>query len=592
MVEVVMGGLPVHEDIEKFKKNVHIVVGSPGRLRHLIQDQHINVSSVRLLVLDEADKLMEKSFLTDINYIFSLLPYQKQIIMSSATYPEATKTFITNYVKCAQHVCPENNCVLLGVEQKMTLVKSHTNIVRQTQYKLEELLKILTKKQFKQCLIFCNYQARVYELYKRLNRKNWPVEQLCGSQDQSDRLNSLKTLQEYKCRILISTDLAGRGIDASNVDLVINFEPPHDWQTYLHRIGRAGRYGSYGMSITILSEGKEEMEFKNMLNSINLDTLGVQNFWESHNADEDNQDILLCSLEPTNNLVPSVCEVKYDEFWKTLISGLDIDRELNDFEVLCKSFEESKPPEIESFADLMNSYKTNEILALDKNDNTYQFISLNKSKFKDLKSLKSNNESLNCAYTKPIKTNLNIDDNDNELSNLFTYKNFHKENNKEKLEKQVKNDIKESCLYLKDLSLSDIEVDSSGRALMNAGLPLSFGSSKNSSNFNAVKDKSNKAERKYIKGNYIKKDTNTKDSFYQHKIQESFDGIYNTIKYTSKVGGNNKRKEANINRTYEKQIQSSQNDSYSQNYINWYRQLKARVKHIELAIYIDEISKL
>ncbi|XP_013146910.1 PREDICTED: probable ATP-dependent RNA helicase DDX20 isoform X3 [Papilio polytes] len=117
-VEVVMGGLPVSDDVEKFKKNVHIVVGSPGRLKHLIQDKYIVTTSVRLLILDEADKLMEKSFEADINYIHSVLPQQKQVIMSSATFPESSKSFIENYVQNAQHICPESTNILLGIEQR------------------------------------------------------------------------------------------------------------------------------------------------------------------------------------------------------------------------------------------------------------------------------------------------------------------------------------------------------------------------------------------------------------------------------------------------------------------------------------------
>ncbi|KAL4711992.1 hypothetical protein ACJJTC_003659 [Scirpophaga incertulas] len=230
VVEVVMGGLSFDEDIKKFKKDVHIVVGSPGRLRYLIQDKHINISFVRLIVLDEVDKLMEKSFVKDINYIFSLLPDQKQVILSSATYTDSTKSFVSQHVPNAQHICPENNSILLGIEQNITTVKFNANIVRQTQYRFEELLKILSNKTFKQCLIFCNYQARVTELHKLLTKHKWPVEQLYGQQDQSDRLEALKTLQNYKCRILICSDLAARGIDASNVDLVINFEPPYEWQ--------------------------------------------------------------------------------------------------------------------------------------------------------------------------------------------------------------------------------------------------------------------------------------------------------------------------------------------------------------------------
>ncbi|XP_013190693.1 probable ATP-dependent RNA helicase DDX20 isoform X3 [Amyelois transitella] len=363
-VEVVMGGLPVQEDIEKFKKNVHIVVASPGRLRHLIQDKYIDTTSVRLLILDEADKLMEKSFQEDIKNIISFLPTQKQVIMSSATYDETAKMFIKSYVQNAQHVCPESNCVLLGVDQKVTEVKYNCNIVKQTQNRFQEVIKIFSKMSFKQCLIFCNYQARVSEIHKLLLRANWPAEQLSGNQEQTDRLEALKTLQQYKCRILIATDLAARGIDASNIDLVINFEPPFEWQTYLHRIGRAGRYGSYGMAVTILSEGVEAKKFHMMLDPMK-DTINITNLWCNNNTFHEDispkspcPDVdKSCGTPQSNTQIEKAC----NELWKILVSDEEIikNNKVESFENLCKSFDESSPG-IETFHELLQSFENDD----------------------------------------------------------------------------------------------------------------------------------------------------------------------------------------------------------------------------------------
>lgn len=301
-----MGGIPVQEDVDKFskRKRVHIVVGSPGRLKHLIHDKHIDVSSVRLLILDEADKLMEKCFRADIDYIFSVIPQQKQVIMSSSTYPEASKELIDKFMMNSQHVCPSNSNVLLGVQQNVTFVKYNSNIVNQTSIKYAELLKIITQKQFKQCLIFCNYQARVSELYKLLINDKWPVEQLYGQQEQTDRLGAIKTLKNYQCRILVSTDLAARGIDASNVDLVISFEPPFQWATYLHRIGRAGRYGAYGKALTILSLGKEVQKFQSMLKLVMADSLNIYNLWSNEVVDfKDKNKLSVSTCDDKNNTI-------------------------------------------------------------------------------------------------------------------------------------------------------------------------------------------------------------------------------------------------------------------------------------------------
>ncbi|KPJ07214.1 putative ATP-dependent RNA helicase DDX20 [Papilio machaon] len=382
-VEVVMGGLPVLDDVEKFKKNVHIVVGSPGRLKHLIQDKYIVTTSVRLLILDEADKLMEKSFEADINYIHSVLPQQKQVIMSSATFPESSKNFIENYVQNAQHICPESTNVLLGIEQRVTLVKYSSNIVKQTQYKFVELLKILSNRQFKQCLIFCNYQARVGELHKMLNKEKWPAGQLYGQQQQTERLDALKILQEYKCRLLIATDLAARGIDASNVDLVINFESPCNWETYLHRIGRAGRFGSYGLAITILSEGVEHNNFKSLIESLKLPFL-LKDFWSNtpfcinivpeqcDTPDTDNLDLDSKIVSKASK------EVNYTKLWDVLTDD-GKKAVVESFGNLCESFTEPDN-KIDLFNDLMQSFKENEANNVSENVN---FSQLNLLKLPD-----------------------------------------------------------------------------------------------------------------------------------------------------------------------------------------------------------------
>lgn len=360
-VEVVMGGLPVQDDIAKFKKKVHILVGSPGRLRQLVQEKYVSLTSVRLLVLDEADRLVDKSFVADINYIFNSLPHEKQVIMSSATYPETTKESINKYLQSAQHICPDADNILLGIDQRVTFVKHNVNIVKQTKFRFEELIKILSRKPFKQCLIFCNYQTRVVEVGKMLKKAKWPAEQLYGQQNQTDRLDALKTLQDYGCRILISTDLAARGIDASNVDLVINFEPPFVWQTYLHRIGRAGRFGSYGVAVTILAEGQEEHKFKTMVGEIK-GSIKLKNFWDDEMFVTDLNSNMTNSTQP--ELTPcetANCKEKiFQKLWDTLTSPSKKDsKEVERCDSLC-SFKEIKETGTNAFSDLLTSFNKHE----------------------------------------------------------------------------------------------------------------------------------------------------------------------------------------------------------------------------------------
>lgn len=259
-----MGGTSLAEDKERLgSKKYQILVGSPGRMKHLIKNHTVSLDSVRLLVLDEADKLMEECFQHDINFMFQMLPQRKQVIVASATYTQELRDFLSLYMRTPSHICPYSTNILIGVDQYTSIVPSHLNSVRQGVINFEALKKILTEVPYKQCLVFCNYQTRTCSTHRHLNEGGWPAEYLSGCQNQTDRIASLEKLQSFSCRVLVATDLAARGLDAANVDLVVNLDLPRDLSTYLHRIGRAGRYGSKGMAITILNT-KQEAQFKAM----------------------------------------------------------------------------------------------------------------------------------------------------------------------------------------------------------------------------------------------------------------------------------------------------------------------------------------
>ncbi|CAH0761232.1 unnamed protein product [Diatraea saccharalis] len=576
-VEVVIGGLPVEEDVSKFKKKVHIVVGSPGRFRHLVQDKHIDVSSVRLLVLDEGDKLLDKSFQADVNFIFSILPHQKQVIFSSATYTEDTKLFLSKYVKNAQHVCPDSSCVLLGIVQKVTIVKYNANIVRQTQNRFEELLKILSKIAFKQCLIFCNYQARVTELHKLLVRNKWPVEQLYGQQEQTDRLGALKTLQDYKCRILIATDLAARGIDASNVDLIINFEPPFEWQTYLHRIGRAGRFGSYGTSITILSEGKEEIKFREMLDSFKIP---LNSLWTSDKNDFNEPSKVETHITLTNNSNRIEDAIEYQEFWNELTESVNKIEKIENFETLCQSFNDSKSS-IQSFNELLKSFQEKQVPV---KSNEYQHLQITAKVIDKLSdTLKILTASSNTKINENLTCKIKDYENANSINNK-SYGNKKECNNHSILKKTSSYEKIESNKHTKthgneplSVRQKTIKEITPTKGLLCAGLPLSFASSKGSKNnkFNNTRDKGQQQTVDLEETSEIRaRDINTNE--FQLFNQKS--SVYS-------------HRSAKSKKDYKIEYDSDNDACYvSEDYVNWYKQLKLRMKQIELALYIEEMS--
>ncbi|KAL3852533.1 hypothetical protein ACJMK2_016160 [Sinanodonta woodiana] len=257
-----IGGLPVQEDKAKLKK-CHIAVGTPGRIKQLIEFGALSTASIRLFVLDEADKLLEANFQQQINWIYSMLPENKQMLALSATYPEYLAQHLTAYMRNPTFIRLNiTDPALLGIRQFYISVPYHPMPQVVFESKTKVLLHIFSSISFQQCLVFSNIQTRAQSLADSLNGKGWPTACIAGSLEQKERNEAMARLKTYKCRILISTDLTSRGIDADKVDLVINMDVPKDHETYLHRIGRAGRFGSYGASITIVSEGQEILDLQ------------------------------------------------------------------------------------------------------------------------------------------------------------------------------------------------------------------------------------------------------------------------------------------------------------------------------------------
>nr|CAD7602691.1 unnamed protein product [Timema genevievae] len=274
-VESFIGGLPYHEDVKKVE-GCQIAVGAPGRIKHLIEAGCMKTDLVRLFVMDEADKLMDDTFVKDINYIFWKLPDNKQMIAASATYPNSLEKAVSCYMRTPTHVSPNyDGPVLLGLRQFVMVVPAHANVAAQVKIKIERLMELLSSVTFQQCVVFSNYQTRAESICNRLNANGWPAMSITGSQDQYARLKAITCLREFRCRVLLSTDLTSRGIDAENVNLIVNFDVPYSGTTYLHRIGRAGRYGSHGISITLVAEDKELLEFQQMLGLIGGNSMSI-----------------------------------------------------------------------------------------------------------------------------------------------------------------------------------------------------------------------------------------------------------------------------------------------------------------------------
>ncbi|BHF59661.1 hypothetical protein SprV_0100262200 [Sparganum proliferum] len=274
-----VGGLPLTEDIQKLV-NCHIAVGTPGRLKYLIHAGHLSCHSVRLLVLDEADLLFsgnytvcaeneaellsgKNTFPAAINYIWWSLPEVKQVLALSATYTDyLVEQHLPRYLNSPALVrMSAGDPSLLGVRQFFTLVHSNSSAPLDVfNAKVKKLCAILSAVSFRQCLVFSNFHNSAQQLCDTLRHRGWPVSYISSGLDQGERFKAFHSLRSFHCRILVSTDLTSRGVDAENVNLVVSLEIPWKREVYLHRIGRAGRFGSYGASIILVCDKGDDLK--------------------------------------------------------------------------------------------------------------------------------------------------------------------------------------------------------------------------------------------------------------------------------------------------------------------------------------------
>ncbi|KAL7414797.1 putative ATP-dependent RNA helicase [Mrakia frigida] len=255
---VFYGGTQVKNDIEILKskdKCPHIVVGTPGRLNALVRDKALNGATVKHFVLDECDKLLEQlDMRRDVQEIFRMTPHHKQVMMFSATLGKEVrltcKKFMQNPLEI--YVDDETKLTLHGLQQYYVKLEE-----KEKNRKLNDLLDSL---EFNQVCIFVKSVARATQLDKLLQECNFPSICIHSGLTQDQRIERYQQFKAFEKRILVCTDIFGRGIDIERVNIVINYDQSTDADSYLHRVGRAGRFGTRGLAITfITSEADSEI---------------------------------------------------------------------------------------------------------------------------------------------------------------------------------------------------------------------------------------------------------------------------------------------------------------------------------------------
>ena len=243
------GGTNFKEDILRLKNRdspVHIVVGTPGRVYDLANKHVLNLENCGILVLDEADKLLGEDFLKIIEKIISFLPKKRQIMLFSATFPLDVKKFKDKYLQNAVMLNLMEELTLFGITQYYTYIEE--------KLKLQCLHTLFQKLEINQAIIFCNTTKRVELLSKKIIEMGFSCYYIHAKMEQEKRNRIYHDFRNNACRCLVSSDLMTRGIDIPNVNVVINFDFPKSAETYLHRIGRSGRFGHLGIAISFITD--------------------------------------------------------------------------------------------------------------------------------------------------------------------------------------------------------------------------------------------------------------------------------------------------------------------------------------------------
>nr|WP_295161493.1 DEAD/DEAH box helicase [uncultured Methanobrevibacter sp.] len=255
-VLAVYGGQPIGKQTRVLKKGVHVIVGTPGRVIDHVERGNLDLAGIERLVLDEADEMLDMGFRDDIERILDEARYRKQTLMFSATIPKEIRDIAKNY---------QNNPKFIKVADKKQNVPKITQYAFRTnhKYKFNDLVKLIEVYNVKSALIFSNTKKGVDFVFKNLKKHDYSSEAIHGDMTQKVRDKVMNKFRNGNVRFLVATDVAARGLDISNLDFVINYDVPQNYDAYVHRIGRTARAGNRGFAFTLVSK-EDNSNFKNV----------------------------------------------------------------------------------------------------------------------------------------------------------------------------------------------------------------------------------------------------------------------------------------------------------------------------------------
>ncbi len=252
----VYGGQPIERQLKGLKAGVQIVVGTPGRVIDHIRRKTIKTDSIKYMVLDEADEMFDMGFRDDIELVMNTLPKERQTIFFSATMPDEIRQFAKKFQKDPQYIkVVHKELTVPKVEQSYYEVRS--------QMKTEILSRLIDIYNPKLTLVFCNTKKKVDELTTELQSRGYLADGLHGDLKQNQRDMVMNKFRKSTIDILVATDVAARGLDVDDIDLVVNYDLPQDEENYVHRIGRTARAGRSGRAFSFVS-GREIYKLKDI----------------------------------------------------------------------------------------------------------------------------------------------------------------------------------------------------------------------------------------------------------------------------------------------------------------------------------------
>lgn len=242
-----IGGTNIGEDIRKLDYGQHVVSGTPGRVADMIRRRNLRTRHIKMLVLDEADELLNRGFREQIYDVYRYLPPATQVVVVSATLPydvlDMTTKFMTDPVRV---LVKRDELTLEGIKQYFIAVEKE-------EWKFDTLCDLYDTLTITQAVIFCNTRRKVDWLTDKMREANFTVSSMHGEMPQKERDSIMQDFRQGNSRVLISTDVWARGIDVQQVSLVINYDLPTNRENYIHRIGRSGRFGRKGVAINFVT---------------------------------------------------------------------------------------------------------------------------------------------------------------------------------------------------------------------------------------------------------------------------------------------------------------------------------------------------